>query len=304
MASAVNVSPDVPSQTSYGPSYVVTAVTPTGYTADTAIAGPDSSSTPGGPGILTGFVVQPGGSDPGNDFPEIAQNTASLSGTVFAEPSKGSPDYNPTDPAAGEAPLPGVTLTLYNSDGQTVAQTTSGSDGTYDFTNLPAGGYQIVETTLPSGYSPDTAIPDVENSGTGGTGQITGISLVATQQSSGNDFPDVAAPSSLSGYVFGETSAGSPAYDPSNPAAGEAPLTGASLQLIDSGGQVLQTVATNSSGFYQFTNLSGSNYTIRLATGPTLADDDTAIVGTQGGTAGTAIITGVSPAAGSFRHRL
>jgi hypothetical protein len=55
---------------------------------------------------------------------------------------------------AGEAPVPGVTVTLYDSSGNVLATTTTDSNGLYLFTDLPAGDYQVGFSNLPSGFTP------------------------------------------------------------------------------------------------------------------------------------------------------
>lgn len=46
----------------------------------------------------------------------------------------------------GELPIPGITVTLYNSKMEVLGTTTTNSVGYYQFTNLPAGMYIVVET--------------------------------------------------------------------------------------------------------------------------------------------------------------
>ena len=47
------------------------------------------------------------------------------------------------DPEDGEHPLNGVTVVLYNGEGDELDRTTTGADGRYIFDNLPAGEYQV-----------------------------------------------------------------------------------------------------------------------------------------------------------------
>jgi uncharacterized surface anchored protein len=54
----------------------------------------------------------------------------------------------------GETPVPGVTVTLYNSAGQVLATTTTDSSGKYLFTDLPAADYQVGFSNLPAGFTP------------------------------------------------------------------------------------------------------------------------------------------------------
>ena len=73
-------------------------------------------------------------------------------GTVFIDANaSGSLD-------TGEAGLGGVTVTLHDGLGALVGTLTTQPDGSYSFSDLPAGDYSIVETQ-PTGYgssTPDT----------------------------------------------------------------------------------------------------------------------------------------------------
>ena len=72
----------------------------------------------------------------------------SIAGTVFDDVAPlGTLD-------SGDAGLAGVDLVLIDSAGQAAGTTTTGSDGGYLFSKLPADAYEVdvVESTLPAGY--------------------------------------------------------------------------------------------------------------------------------------------------------
>ena len=141
---------------------------------------------------------------------------------VFAEATAGSPDYNPADPAAGESLLAGATVTLYDSDHNVVGTPqVTGSSGTYQFANLAPGVYSV-QVTPPSGYANDEAFVGSQSSGAKAAGSITGITLGPGTSGTGIDFGELTLPASLSGVVFSEATAGSPDYNPADPAAGKA----------------------------------------------------------------------------------
>jgi hypothetical protein len=54
----------------------------------------------------------------------------------------------------GEAPVPGVTVTLFDASGNPLATTTTDSNGRYLFPDLPAGNYIVGFTNLPAGFTP------------------------------------------------------------------------------------------------------------------------------------------------------
>ena len=87
------------------------------------------------------------GSDSTDGLITVSANSSgngTISGFVFADANKnGTVD-------AGEA-IAGVAIKLTNSTTGATQQTTSGSDGSYSFTNLAAAGYQLQETQ-PAAY--------------------------------------------------------------------------------------------------------------------------------------------------------
>jgi len=101
---------------------------------------PEDPSVGDNDGIVNDAIpvkVEPGESDENNDFIE-QPNTGTVSGIV--EDADGNP-------------LEGVVLTLDDGDAATVDPTeTTGADGTYIFTDVPAGTYDVVETQ-PENYT-------------------------------------------------------------------------------------------------------------------------------------------------------
>lgn len=85
------------------------------------------------------------GSDLDNDFGFWRVLPASIGDQVFVD-NNGNGVYD-----AGDAPLAGITVTLYR-DGQPLATTNTGADGTYLFDNLGPGTYRVIV---------DTADPDL-----------------------------------------------------------------------------------------------------------------------------------------------
>ncbi|MBK9462533.1 MAG: carboxypeptidase regulatory-like domain-containing protein [Sphingobacteriales bacterium] len=56
----------------------------------------------------------------------------------------------------GETGIPGITVTLYDSNGDVIATTTTDQNGNYVFDNLPAGDYTVVVGSGPDGTNPST----------------------------------------------------------------------------------------------------------------------------------------------------
>ncbi len=166
-------------------SYTVTITTPSGYSADTAIVGSQASGSTG-TGAIGNITLGNGAVGQNNDF-GLLLLPASLSGYVFAEPTLGSPNFNPGNPAAGETPVAGAVVTLSNAAGSPVATTTTASTGLYLFTNLPPGTYTLTVTT-PAGFTSDKAFEGTQGSGTPGITAVSNIALVGATTGDDNNF--------------------------------------------------------------------------------------------------------------------
>ena len=105
--------------------------------------------------------------------------TGSISGTVFND-ANGNGIYDSRENA-----LTGAQITLVGVNVTMVA--TTDVNGNYSFTNLPAGRYSLVETTIPTGFTVTTP--------TTGTNVVT---LTAGQASTGINFADQVGTSTIS----------------------------------------------------------------------------------------------------------
>jgi serine-aspartate repeat-containing protein C/D/E len=161
---------------------------------------------------------------------------------------------------ANEAAIPGTTVILLDAGGQQVAQTTTDNTGFYKFANLSAGSYTIREVQ-PAAF--------IDGKDTPGT--IAGV-VVGTADSAADKISSVNLLYGDSGinYNFGELKPGSIAgrvwVDPDEDCvfdSGEAPLAGVTIQLLDSGGNVIRTTTTNAQGEYLFGGLAPGVYGVR-----------------------------------------
>ncbi|NEQ77023.1 MAG: Cna B-type domain-containing protein, partial [Okeania sp. SIO2C9] len=143
-------------------------------------------------------ILTPGENDTGNDF--VDEQVGTISGTVFEDTD---------NDGTGDTTLEGVTVTLLDDQGQTVDTTTTGSDGTYSFTDVEPGNYEVVQTNLP-GYQ-DVSEVDGQNDGgddtDGGSNNIANnipVILDPGENDTGNDFVDEQV-GTISGTVFEDT---------------------------------------------------------------------------------------------------
>ena len=163
--------------------YVVVETQPAGFNSLL-----DQDETPDGDSFDTDATIDeqvavtllPGESDTGNNFAE--QAPASIEGQVLVD---NDGDGN------GDTGLGGVEITLQDSTGADINSTTTGSDGSYSFTDLTPGDYTVVETQ-PAGYnsvSDQDQQPDGDPQDSDQTvdDQI-GVNLISAETDAGNDF--------------------------------------------------------------------------------------------------------------------
>jgi len=165
---------------------------------------------------------------------------ASISGTVFNDI-----DLNGTQ-SGSEFGIGAVKIDLYDSTGTTlIATINTTSSGSYSFTNLAPGDYLVVETDL-AGYVSTTSNSFSATISAGGSATV--------------NFGDYRLPnttlSSITGTVFNDAN-GNGLQD-----AGEAPLSGVTVELRNNAGTVIATTTTNASGGYSFMNLSAGMYSV------------------------------------------
>ncbi|GIX00819.1 MAG: hypothetical protein KatS3mg111_4151 [Pirellulaceae bacterium] len=161
----------------------------------------------------------------------------------------------------GEPFLPGVTVTLWDDQGQQIAQTTTDENGTYRFSFLAPGTYRISEIT-PAGYSPGAAVVGRVNGQPRGIADSSGdridaILLRAGEQGVDYDFGETLY-SSISGRVIVDNN-GNCLLD----AEGERPLAGVQIELLDASGRLVATTRTAADGSYRFEGLIAGTYAVR-----------------------------------------
>jgi uncharacterized repeat protein (TIGR01451 family) len=155
---------------------------------------------------------------------------------------------------AGEVGLEGVTVTLKDANGTTVATTQTGADGLYLFGGLPAGTYTVCvdASTLPAGLN----MPTYDLDGIS-TAHMATFTLGLAESKLDVDFGYMSsARVSISGTVYFDANADG-ILD-----SGEPGLAGVTVTLKDAQGNVVATTTTASDGSYAFTDLLAGNYTV------------------------------------------
>jgi len=165
---------------------------------------------------------------------------------------------------AGESGLGGVTVRLLDAAGATVATTVSGADGTYAFSGIRPGGYQV-EFVAPAGsvFAPqDRGTDDTADSDASPATGRTPLFTLASGGTVGNLAAGFYDPSGarLTGSVWLD------ANENGLRDAGEEGLEGVAVRLLDADGQDLgRTTATDATGAYAFGGLEEGSYRVGYA---------------------------------------
>jgi large repetitive protein len=247
-----------------------------GYAATTAGAGNiqlDSNGTDNGTAIIAAGTLRPG-IDNTYDFGFIKSGGNGTTTTTSSTPNTGSIgnlvflDVNNNGSFdAGDSRVSGALVELIQN-GAVIRSATTGADGLYNFTGLTAGTY-AVRVTRPNGSSYTPAQSNVGDD----TLDSDGIAVSASVSQSGaitlatgqnNDTVDF-------GWVqpaAGRASIGDTVWFDNNgnnvQDSGDTPVVGATVELLDSAGQVVRSFVTVADGKYSFIDLTPGTYSVRV----------------------------------------
>ena len=197
----------------------------------------------------------------------------------------------------GEPGINGVTLRLLDANGvsiaTTVTHTQNGLDGYYEFTNLEAGTYTVVEDdqNLPAGVTNGHSVMvgtingqtvGMQGADSQGNDEITNITIADGQTGVMYCFLDNCmvqpGPAKITGFVKCVDKPG------------EDGINGVTIRLYDSAGNLLATTLTHNQngldGYYEFTNLAPGTYRIvedDQNLPPGITDANVIVVGTVNG---------------------
>lgn len=234
--------------------YTVGEVQPSGFFETAVNVGTvngASSGTANGLNMIQSIVLTSGSTGVNYNFGVEAP--VGLSGTAYVDQN----NDNTFD--TGDTVLAGVSVQLLNSDGQAVgsAKLTDAS-GNYSFTNLAPGTYSLKETPPTGAFATAANVGSINGSpvGTASDNQtISTIALGSGQAGTGYDFA-LGQFGTISGTEYVDNDANNSFNT------GDSPLSGVTIQLLNSASQVVNTTTTASDGTYSFTNIVPGTYSV------------------------------------------
>ena len=178
---------------------------------------------------------------------------------------------------SGEAGIANVTVTLLDSTGAVVATTATNADGDYLFTNVPFGEdyVVVVDQADPdlTGYTP-TQGPQSEG------GYVSSPVTLSTGNSTVTDVDfgfDSADTLTITDRVWYDSD-GDQTQD-----AGEPGISGVTVDLLDSNGNVVATTTTDANGDFTFSGVpEGDDYTLSISDNSNELDGMSETTGTGG----------------------
>jgi protocatechuate 3,4-dioxygenase beta subunit len=196
-----------------------------------------------------------------------APGLASLGNYVWVdEDANGLQDPN-------ESGIGGISVTLYNTSGVAIANTTTDANGFYQFTGLLPGSYSVGFSNLPDGYNlTDQNASGASTNATSGdtddsdadpvTGLTAQVTLVA-----GQNYPDLDA-----GITTDLAALGNYVWDDINndgiQDVNEKGVPGVTVTLYDEFGVPVSSTVTDANGKYYFPNLTPGDYSVGFSNIP------------------------------------
>jgi len=243
--------------------YKLTFIPPAGYlftSQDSGSTDANDSDVDPTMGMTIYTTLDSGESDMTWDAGLILDPNAEIGDTVWFDTDRDGQQ----DP--GENGVAGVTVELYDDQGNLVGTTTTDSNGNYIFTDLVPGDYKLTFIP-PAGMTftiqdagSDTSDSDVD--------PIMGMTILTTLDSGESDMTwdaglvtEMAGPGG--GVIIGDTIFFDSDQDGSQNS-GDFPIDGVTVNLYDSAGNLVGTTVTDVNGNYFFDVAPNTDYTIKL----------------------------------------
>jgi hypothetical protein len=187
---------------------------------------------------------------------------------------------------AGEPGMEGISVTLLNSTGVAIKNTTTNASGKYLFTDLAAGTYSVVFGNLPVGFSATTKNAAGSNNTNNSDPGINSLTTDAIVLPANTNDPNwdmgiiTTTRASVGDFVWNDINMNG------KQDLGEPGIAGVTVTLYDNNNVPVSRTVTDATGFYLFSNLlpgtysvgfgtipAGSGFTVKNAAGTTIAND-------------------------------
>ncbi len=269
--------------------YQVVQSQPVGYFSVGAVAGQIAGNSVGraaSSDILTGILLPLGDLHAVNyDFAEA--RPARVSGFVYRD------DNDNAVRDSGEQGIGGVTIRLVPIDSLTPInplETVTRADGSYEFTSLPPGQYDIIQVTQPVGLTDGRDSPGTVDGVVVGVADepgdaIRGVALVGHSRGVDYNFGELPL-GSISGGVF-LAPPGEDCTTHDDPRA--IPLGGVVIELLGPGGVFIARTTTGLDGQYQFDDVPKGIYSVIEVTPEGLLDGRSRVGRIDGVSVGTSV---------------
>ena len=238
--------------------YQVVQIQPEGFLDTGAVAGSEGGTiledANGNANIISAIEIPLGNTfSTNNDFKEVLP--ASLSGYVSIN-DPGQAKLSPDDP--NFRPIEGVTIQLFDENGDLVRETQTDANGRYEFDGLPPGTYSIAQVQPSDLIDGADVLGTVDGETVGSTTNDLFTEIVLGSGDVGENFNFCEVePASIKGTVYHDRN-NNGIQDP-----GEEGIEGVVIQLFDADGNVVAETTTDANGDYCFEDLAPGEYKIR-----------------------------------------
>ncbi|MBC8375128.1 MAG: choice-of-anchor D domain-containing protein [FCB group bacterium] len=158
---------------------------------------------------------------------------------------------------AGEDPMSGITVSLYDSGDNLQGTAVSAADGSYSFAGLASGNYYLTFTGAPAGYS----LSPLDQ---GGDDALDSDADPANSGKTATFFLNISGVDNTRDAGFKTTGVGDFVWLDVNEDGiqdvGETGVPGIDIEIKIDGGASVATTITDANGYYSFTNLSPNTY--------------------------------------------
>lgn len=181
---------------------------------------------------------------------------ATIKGTVYYDRNNDGAQQTGNEPG-----IEGVRIQLFDDQGNLVAETLTDANGDYFFEDLMPGNYrirQIQPTDYVDGKESIGTVNGVVTGEHSANDQYSNVTVRGGEGGIDYDFGEIRL-SSIEGFVHLDPN-GDCLFDTN---AGDEPLAGVTMQLLNGSGEVIAETKTDSNGHYAFGDLLPGEYSVR-----------------------------------------